>query len=317
MSLSGRTCVVTGATSGIGKALVTELSRRGARVVLACRDLTRAKELCIGLSNASSGNELVAKELDLASFRSVREFARSMSGKPIHVLVHSAGVMMRQAVLTEDRVETTIQVNALSPLLLTSLLRENLERAAGRLDGISARVIYVGSSLEKNGKLEGLFDGTMFLGDEGFAPSYSTSIWPNLKHTMQTYANSKLLATMNSFRLAREWREIQGLGVYVVSPGVVNTNLSRFLPLWTRALASPMQWLLLRTPEKGAETPLWLATSDDPSIQGGSGLYFKDMKVYESSKVSRSTKLQDQVWDICVSRVASHNVATSNNDARD
>ena len=311
MALVGRTCVVTGANSGIGKALVQRLVQQGANVVLACRDVKRAEETVNDLKKEQKEGRMVAKELDLASFRSVREFAEGMSGEPIHVLLHNAGVMMPHAVLTEDAMETTLQVNALSPLLLSILLRPNLEMAAKGGEKRNTRIVYVGSSLEKNGEIQSLLDGTMFQGDASFAPENNSWWRPNVKRTMATYANTKLVGTMCSYRLAREWDHLEGIGVYIVSPGVVNTNLNRFLPLWLRTLIAPLQYLILRSPSQGAETPFWAATCNDSLILQGNGQYFKDLKPHRSSETSRSTELQDEVWKCCMSALEAHLPQTS------
>lgn len=311
MALVGRTCVVTGANSGIGRALVQRLVQQGANVVLACRDVKRAEETVDALKMEQKEGRMVAKELDLASFRSVREFAQGMRGEPIHVLLHNAGVMMPHAVLTEDEVETTLQVNALSPLLLSILLRPNLEMAAKGGERRNTRIVYVGSSLEKNGEIQSLLDGTMFKGDASFAPENNSRWRPNVKITMATYANAKLVGTMCSYRLAREWDHLEGIGIYIVSPGVVNTNLNRFLPLWLRTLIAPLQYLILRSPDQGAETPFWAAISDDPLVLQGHGQYFKDLKPHCSSETSRSTELQDKVWKCCMSALEAHLPQTS------
>lgn len=303
MALVGRTCVVTGANSGIGKALVERMAEQGAKVVLACRDMDRARETVEALKDGDVRGLMEAKELDLGSFRSVREFANSMDGEPIHVLMHNAGVMMPHAELTEDAVEKTLQVNALAPLLLSMLLRPNLEMAAKVGGKRSARVVYVGSSLEKNGEIQSLLDGTLFQGNASFAPEMNSWWRPNVRQTMAAYANAKLVGTMCSYRLAREWQHIEGIGVYIVSPGVVNTRLNRFLPLWLRTLIAPLQYLILKSPHQGAETPLWVATSDDPIVLQGSGQYFKDMRAHPSSETSRSVELQDEVWNCCMSKL--------------
>ena len=148
--LDGRTVIVTGANTGIGKEIAMELARRNARVIMGCRNVVKGQKAAEDIKNQIGSCELVVKELDLASFRSVREFSKDVikCEKAVNILINNAGVFGPPFALTEDGHETTFAVNHLGHFLLTNLLLEKLEDCA------PARIIIVASKLYEKAKVD-------------------------------------------------------------------------------------------------------------------------------------------------------------------
>ena len=219
-----------------------------------------------------------------ASLLSVRAFASGLDD--VSILVNNAGLMAPSWRLTADGFEETWQVNALAPFLLTSLLLPGLRRRAASTG--DARVISVGSRLEKTGTLAELDSAAdvkhRFCGD---AASFNT---------FKNYGTSKASLTSYTLELARREADVPGLSVNLCTPGMVNSDLSRFAPAWLRAISIPLRWALLRTVEKRAETPLWLATTEKESVRSGG--YYSDKAEIEVSAAARDPDVAKRLWDL-------------------
>ena len=128
-SMIGKTVVVTGASSGIGKATAMELAKRGARVIMACRDVCKAEKAVRDIHRHTSCGQLIVLKLDLASLQSVRDFAARICQEEeyIHVLINNAGVYGHPYTLTEDGLEMNMAVNHFGHFLLVHLLLEKLK----------------------------------------------------------------------------------------------------------------------------------------------------------------------------------------------
>jgi len=129
VSMTGKTVVLTGASSGIGKATALELARRGARVIMACRDLGKAEKAVRDIRRQTSSGQLIVLKLDLASLQSVRDFAARICRQEehIHVLINNAGVYGHPYTLTEDGLEMNMAVNHFGHFLLVHLLLDKLK----------------------------------------------------------------------------------------------------------------------------------------------------------------------------------------------
>ena len=297
--LANRLCVVTGANTGIGRVIATELAAAGAHVVMACRSRERTEPVALDIRTRTNNSRVEYRHLDLASLSSVRAFATELLADgqpPVSVLVNNAGLMSQAWELTADGFERTWQVNALGPFLLTQLLLPSLLRAADQAGGApgSARVVNVGSRLEKTGDvqtdLQQVAEPTARF--RGAADTFNT---------FKAYGTSKLALSALTFEQARRCKQHAGLAVTLCTPGMVNTDLSRFAPLWARALSAPLRWLLLRTPETGAETPVWLSSSTDAAALQSGG-YFYDRKTIEASPTARDEAVATALWDTCVTQ---------------
>uniref|UniRef100_A0A4W4G0H2 Uncharacterized protein n=1 Tax=Electrophorus electricus TaxID=8005 RepID=A0A4W4G0H2_ELEEL len=154
--LDGRTVIITGANTGIGKETACDMAKRGARVVMACRDFIKAEKAAAEIQRSTGNVNVVVRQLDLASLISVRKFVHEFitTEDRLDILINNAGVMMCPHSLTEDGFETQFAVNHLGHFLLTLLLLDVLKRSA------PSRVINVSSIAHKGGKIH--FDDLNF-----------------------------------------------------------------------------------------------------------------------------------------------------------
>jgi NAD(P)-dependent dehydrogenase (short-subunit alcohol dehydrogenase family) len=273
MSMAGRVCVVTGATSGIGKAIALGLARTGATLTIVGRDRARG-EAAIAELRAASGNADVQLALaDLASQAEVRRLAGELLERlpRIHVLVNNAGIVNLRHATTPDGIESVFAVNHLAYFLLTTLLLERLRASA------PARIVNVASDAHRWGTID--FD------DLGHERRY---------RAMRVYGSSKLANVLFTAELARR---LEGSDVTVncLHPGAVATRLGqnngRVATALTRVLAS-----FFRSPEQGADTAIWLASS--PDVEGMSGLYFADRRPRRPSRAAEDTTTATRLWEV-------------------
>ncbi len=163
VDLAGRTALVTGANSGLGKAAARGLARLGARVVMLCRDEARGREARAELSRETGSRELEVVRLDVSDLGDVRRVAEGLGSGSVDVLVHNAGVLPDRRATTPDGLELTLATNLVGPFLLTGLLRPALERAAGRVVHVSSGGMYT-QKLDVDGLFRGgadPFDGVV------------------------------------------------------------------------------------------------------------------------------------------------------------
>ncbi|NWI69574.1 RDH14 dehydrogenase, partial [Todus mexicanus] len=286
-SMRGKTVIITGANSGLGRAAAAELLRMQARVIMGCRDRARAEraareiraELGQGEQEAQGGGgggELVVRELDLASLRSVRAFChRVLQEEPrLDVLINNAGIFQCPYMKTEDGFEMQFGVNHLGHFLLTNLLLGLLKNSA------PSRIVVVSSKLYKYGEIN--FE------DLNSEISYNKSF---------CYSRSKLANILFARELARR---LEGTGVTVNSlhPGIVRTNLGRHvnIPLLAKPLFNLVSWAFFKTPLEGAQTSIYLASS--PEVEGVSGKYFGDCKEEELLPKATDDLVARKLWDI-------------------
>ncbi|XP_035418426.1 retinol dehydrogenase 14 [Cygnus atratus] len=282
-SMRGKTVIITGANSGLGRAVAAELLRMRARVIMGCRDRARAEraasEIRAELAEreaAEGGGELVVRQLDLASLSSVRDFCRQvLQEEPrLDVLINNAGIFQCPYMKTEDGFEMQFGVNHLGHFLLTNLLLGLLKNSA------PSRIVVVSSKLYKYGEIN--FE------DLNSEISYNKSF---------CYSRSKLANILFARELARR---LEGTGVTVNSlhPGIVRTNLGRHvnIPLLAKPLFNLVSWAFFKTPLEGAQTSIYLASS--PEVEGVSGKYFGDCKEEELLPKAMDDLVARKLWDI-------------------
>ncbi|XP_037665371.1 dehydrogenase/reductase SDR family member 13 [Choloepus didactylus] len=273
-SLRGRTAVVTGANSGIGKMTALELARRGARVVLACRSRERGEAAAFDLRQASGNNEVIFMALDLASLASVRAFATAfLSSEPrLDILIHNAGIS--SCGRTRKPFNLLLRVNHVGPFLLTQLLLARLKTCT------PSRVVVVSSAAHRRGRLDFTRLDRPVVG------------W---RQELRAYADSKLANVLFVRELATQ---LEGTGVtcYAAHPGPVNSELFlRHVPRWLRPLLRPLAWLVLRAPRGGAQTPLYCALQE--GIEPLSGRYFANCCVEEVTPAARDDRAAHRLWE--------------------
>lgn len=272
-ALAGRVCVVTGASSGIGRATTHALARLGATLALVCRDRARGDDLVAEVGAASGHDRVALFVADLSSQAAVRELAGAlMAAYPaLHVLVNNAGVVNLRYTETTDGIETAFAVNHLAPFLLTHLLLGRLRA------GSPSRIVNVASDVHRWGRIE--FD------DLGRRRRY---------RGMAVYAQSKLANVLFTYELARQ---LEGTAVTAncLHPGAVATALGHNNGPLAKLIAGALK-PFFRTPERGAATSIHLAAS--PAVEGISGRYFVNCREARSSRASYDTAVARRLWEV-------------------
>jgi NAD(P)-dependent dehydrogenase (short-subunit alcohol dehydrogenase family) len=289
--LDGRTCLITGASSGLGKALALDLAGRGARVLMACRSGIPA----IGEQVArDTGNPQVEMlPVDLADLRTVERLCDTLRdrGERVDLLLLNAGVMPRSDRRTVQGFEEMFQVNFLAGALLSRRLLEDgvipnrtLARApaAGRT-GPTPRIVFVSSEVHRSAPpIDAATLGTYV--------EYGTLTG------MRQYAHSKLAVCTYANALARRLRTDEGVdvAVHAICPGPVASNMAREAPFWIKPVLAPAMRLLFASPAVAAQPVAYLAAS--PEIEGQSGLYLHRSALVEPAPSSREPERGDRVW---------------------
>jgi len=283
VSVKQPTCLITGATEGVGRVTALELAKRGFRVVLAARDAQKAEALRREI-RASSGGEADYVVGDLASLRQVRELAATFRARydRLDVLVNNAGVFLARRTETEDGFETTFQVNYLSHFLLTHLLLDALERSEqGRIINLSSSVYSVGR-----------FDADNLQSERKFS-------------VLGTYSASKLFMLMFTEELARRLAGTR-ITANAVHPGIVRTRMMLQAPGAFR-IVSYLSLPFSVSAEKGARTSIYLATSRD--VAGVSGRYFTGSKETPAKSGADTEGNRARLWELSARAVNVDDVA--------
>ncbi len=269
-----KTVIVTGANSGIGFETAAGLAELGAQVVMTARDPQKGADAVARVRERIPDANVEAMELDLASLRNVRAFAAAFNERfgKLQVLVNNAGLIFDRRVETEDGFETTFQVNHLGPFLLTNLLLDKLKASA------PARVVNVSSVTHRGVTLD--FD------DLQSEQSYSS---------MRVYGKSKLCNVLFTRELARR---LDGTGVTTNSlhPGTVRTGFSGGGDTKLLNLGWRIGGIFFKSPKKGAETSIYLASSYD--VEPVSGEYFVKKKPAKASAVALNDETARRLWEV-------------------
>jgi NAD(P)-dependent dehydrogenase (short-subunit alcohol dehydrogenase family) len=257
--LEGRTVLVTGANSGIGRQTALELARKGARVHVACRSEERARPVLDDIMAIGGPDAASFLPLDLADLASVRACAEAYrkSGEPLHVLVNNAGVAGQRGETT-DGFELAFGVNHLGHFLLTVSLLDELRHSA------PSRVVTVSSDAHYQAR------GVDFESLRGSTRSFTA---------MGEYNASKLCNVLFTQELARRLaaQGVHGVTTYALHPGVIASNIWRRIP-WP---IEPLAKLFMGSIESGARTSVFCAS--DPDLSTSSGQYYADRKARPAS----------------------------------
>jgi NAD(P)-dependent dehydrogenase (short-subunit alcohol dehydrogenase family) len=280
--LKGKTIIVTGANSGIGKAAAVQSATLGADVIMACRSLERGQS-ALGEVRRDSGSQRVElMQLDLASQRSIRDFAEAFRKKfkRLDVLIHNAANFdktLTKPVLTDDGIETIFATNHIGPFLLTGLLLDLLKKSApSRIITVSSKGLLVYPNLGME------FDNLN--GERKFSSQHA-------------YFLSKQAQVMFTYALAEK---LKGTGVTVncvrVTSVAVAADRLANLPVWMQKLYD-MKRKMSITPERQAETYTFLAA--DPAGQEITGGYWdENNQQVRSNKLSYDRELQERLWQV-------------------
>ncbi|XP_071962335.1 retinol dehydrogenase 14-like [Antedon mediterranea] len=280
--LKGKTVIVTGANTGIGRETALDLATREARVILACRDVQKGENAAKYIRKYTPDGEVVVKILDLASMKSIRSFSEDIlkTENRLDVLINNAGVFRPPLLRTEDGFELQFGVNYLGQFLLTNLLLDLLKKTD------SSRIVIVASALLKRGRIN--FE------DINCEKNYSKA---------QGYSNSKLAIAMFARELhkrlsadAESSSNGNNPSVYCLHPGVIDTEMSRYFPMFVRVLLSPIRWLFFKTPKQGAQTTIYCAVAGE--LKGVSGRYYGDCKEEPWHKAVLDEDVAKKLWEV-------------------
>ena len=265
--LAGKTYVITGANTGIGKITAKHLASRGAKVILACRSRDKTQPVLDEIANETGVTpDFVA--LDLGDFASVRHAADEILAKhvPIDGLVNNAGLVARGT--TKDGFELVFGTNHLGHYLFTRLLLERIKSAHGRIVNVASDSHYGAKAIDWEAVRK---------------PTKSVTGY-------REYEVSKLANVLFTKELARRL-EHDGVTTYAVHPGVVGTNVWRRVP-------PPFRWVMKKfmlTPEQGAVSSIRAATA--PELAKELGRYYKaDGSEKRPSQLADDADLAKQLW---------------------
>ena len=265
--------LITGATSGIGKAMVLQLAKYGANVILVGRNRPKGEKVLAELKQLTGNGNLDLMTADLSQLTEVRRLASEFKNRydHLHILINNAGVFSTQRKITKDGFELNFAVNYLAPFLLTHLLLDLLKKS------VPSRIINVSSNLH--------FRGHIYFDDLQLERNYSG---------FTAYSQSKLALTMFTYDLA-DYLKGTGVTVNCFSPGFTKTNLGNHSN-WYIRIPWKIVTLFLKPPEKGAETGVYLAVS--PEVQSITGAYFRNKKQIKSSPETYDKTIRKKLWDI-------------------
>jgi len=273
-SMTGRTVLVTGGTHGIGLATARALASSGAAVTVVGRSPDKTDQVVAALRRDSGNDRVEGIAADLSSQAEVRRLATDFAAAHdrLDVLVNNVGGFWATRHVTADGLEHTFALNHLAPFLLTHLLRPLLEASA------PSRVATVSSGAQSIGHID--------LDDLQGERAY---------RGQRAYSQSKLANLLFTYELARR---LEGTGVTAnaLHPGVVRTRFGQDDPSFPYRALLPLVRPFLLSPERGADTSVYLASS--PEVEGVSGKYFVRKKARPSSRASYDTQVARRLWEV-------------------
>lgn len=284
-----KTCLITGATGGIGWATAQSLAKMGHRVLAIVRDERKGKVLINDLNAISDRSDHVFFTMDLSSRKSIELGCLKIREEinQIDVLIHNAACVSSKFQLTSENIELQLAVNHFAPFLLNHFLFPLLEKSS------QARVIYVTSRAHQRGKI--------WWKDLNLANNYTLS---------RSYNQSKLAGLYLVYYLGKKW-ETSSITFNTFHPGLVNTKIGEkntgFIENWGWKVLKQLG----RSPVKATKDAVFLAT--DISLSSVSGKYFHNGKQISSSRISYNEKEMTQIWDYTceISGISSHDFGKS------
>lgn len=279
--MRGKTCLVTGGSSGIGKATALGLARLGARVGIVCHNVAHGEAARREIGAAAGENGVDLFLADLTSGAAIRELAAAVHDRysQLQVLVNNAGGLFTQRIVTVDGLEQTFALNHLAYFHLTNLLLDLLKA------GAPARIVSVSSDAQASGSI----NFADLQGARAFSPMYA-------------YSQSKLANVLFTYELARR---LAGTGVTAncLHPGAVRTGFGHNATgIWRLLLLLYRPFMI--SPQDGAATSIYLASS--PKVEGMSGRYFVKQQPVRSSPASYNTTVARQLWDVSAALAELH-----------
>ncbi|CAG0905847.1 unnamed protein product, partial [Darwinula stevensoni] len=262
--MDGKVIIITGANTGIGKEAAMDLAHRGAKLILACRDLKRAIAAATDIKVVTGNTEVIPKYCDLSKLSSLREFVEDIlkTEDRLDVLINNAGMLgLQERKLTEDNLEYTMASNHFGHFLLTNSLLDLLKKSA------PSRIIVLSSIMHR-------FDHKF--------------------HSCRIYCDTKLANILFTKELARR---LDGSGVVAncLHPGAVCTDLFRGIPPPLLRLTIFLTKTFCRTPELGAQTVIHLAVAEEAGRVNGK--YWSECKIDQESPTASNMDLAKALWE--------------------
>ncbi|CAO1421219.1 unnamed protein product [Diamesa tonsa] len=275
-SLKGKLYIITGANTGLGYETAKHLVNRGAIVIMACRNEEKCKEAIKKIREFTKEGEMIFLELDLASFESIRKFAKQIQDEyPVFdCLINNAGLAVQEKQLTKENFELHCGVNHLGHFLLTNLLMDNIRAN-------KSRIVVVSSKMHERAKVDLNLLGKFVEKKPG-------------EKTNNMYNNSKLM----NFYFAKELYK-KGLDVHVLCPGLCHTDFFRsYEPkFYHYILFSPVILFFLRSAVQGAQNIIFAATENvNTETENPSKSYLVLNLQQTKSKIDLSDELSEQLW---------------------
>ena len=276
LDLKGKTALVTGGTSGLGRETARVLALRGAHVLVTGRTLEKAKAACADLPGRTTPIELELERWDTVA--AAADLVRTL-GMPLDMLVCNAGIMALPALEQVNGIEKQFAVNHLGHFILVNRLLPQVKAAP------QGRVVAVSSLGYRWAPPSGIeFDNLS--GARGYEPN-------------KMYGQSKLANGLMTLELARRLgAEASVATANSVHPGVINTELGRHYPAWKRAAGKLIGWTFMKTVPQGAATTCYVATA--PALARTSGCYFEDCNpvVPAPGKHMDDAALAERLWTV-------------------
>lgn len=274
LPMTGKIILITGANAGLGKETAIQLAKKGATIIMACRNEKRALESLKEIKEKSGSEKIELYIVDLADQDSIRSMVSDFkkSHDKLHVLINNAGVMLDDRIITKKAYEMTFAINHLGHFLLTNLLLDII------MNSSPSRIINVSSIAHKFASLD--LDNINL--NEGFSG-------------LRAYSNSKLMNLLFTYELARR---LEGTYVTVnaLHPGKTKTKLTKPDGNWLKKIFFAFLRIFFIDVEKGAKTSIYLASS--PEVKNITGTYFVKSKPARPSKKSRDKTLQKRLWGL-------------------
>ncbi len=265
--MKGKICVVTGATSGIGKAIATGLAEQGARVVMAGHEREQGERALAEVADTTGNEQLELEIADFSTLAAVRSFAQTVRDRHdrVDVLVNNAGVLRHEPSTTPDGLDDTWAVNYYAPFLLTHLLLDRLGAAP------QGRIVNTASIAHRWGRL----DRTR--------PSFQAGVF--------AYFDTKLAVVVFTRSLAERLPE--GVTANCFHPGVIGTDLAAGRGTIGRLMRLSKPWM--KRPEDGARTGVFLASAHE--VAPTSGEYFVNTKVRRAARRAHDEQSAARLWE--------------------
>ncbi|XP_026880598.2 retinol dehydrogenase 13 isoform X2 [Electrophorus electricus] len=272
--LPGKTVVITGANTGIGKETARELAQRGGRIIMGCRDMEKCEAAACEIRGSTLNPHVYARHINLSSVKSIRRFAEEINReeKSVDILINNAAVMKCPPGKTEDGFDMQFGVNYLDKLK----------------DSAPSRVINLSSLVHIVGEID-----------------FEDLNWDRKKfNTRKAYCQSKLAIVLFTRELARR---LEGTGVTVnaLHPGVVATDLGRHTGMhqsqFSSTVLSPIFYLFVKSPVLGAQPSVYLAVAEE--LEGVTGRYYDVMTEKEPAPQALEQEVAVRLWNISASMV--------------